>query len=308
MFQPVYSQLPSAKFPRIVFQPRVFHNCPAVKTQNFHGTLFCDKQSSLIICFFGHTKQTCIMSSPSPSYHMLGYPGSNVTFNLVKLERMKKSDESVVSDLWENDYAEEDGATDLAALPVYGRIMLDEGDCWISVHRGSTPALIAPLFLRAEPPVGCTVSLRLRDYSNRENRSAGGLMRNEQCIRRLFKFTFAKRFEAVAFQCCHNCFLIGTDDPDHFNDDNENRSGPDASQQSMESADLLQPNANTSAVTEESMLLNQTMESIINDRRHEDEEEAARRAIFEMADRTTLLDDQFPETQDQLPDDFSDSY
>ena len=208
---------------------------------------------------------------------------------------MKKSNEKEVSELWVSDFFSDE--VDLAALPVIARLIFKDNVSSIVALRGSTQVLLAPLLLVAENPEGCTVSLRLRDYSNRENRTAGGLMPGEQCIRRLFKLTFSEHFEAVAFHFCHNLFL------NRMGEVPEETAVP-APSEAAASTNEVDANEETTMDKDKSVdLLNKTMGE-----EEEEDEVDNRRAIFEATDETTFFDDIYEYTQDKNAPDSDDSF
>lgn len=231
--------------------------------------------------------------------------GRSATVSMVMLQRMKKADETIVSEQWENDFADEDTASDLAALPLYARLMYNPntGVSFINVYRGPSQVLVAPLYFDAQPPSGCVVTIRFRDYSNRQNRITGGITEDRQCLRRLFKFTFASRFEAVVFQVCHNLYLRQMENSSFFERpaDDEDHSLSDASIQLQPAACSSPASVPSHIENENEALVDETMVSsatsiINNDQQEEDHD--YRRAIFDAPDETAMLDDQFLETQD----------
>ncbi len=113
---------------------------------------------------------------------------------------MKKTNEEEVGETWFSDEDSDECGTYIIARLFY----TEENGASIAVHHGTKPILNAPLLMTAMPPNGRELSIHFRDFALMEGRVPGS-----QCIRRLFKLTFAQPFEAVAFQCCHNIFLRG---------------------------------------------------------------------------------------------------
>ncbi len=142
-------------------------------------------------------------------------PGSVITLNLLKLERFTKDLSGEISEVWENDLhlGSDD---DEAPLHLLVRIHLTDGKPWITAHNGSLQVLNAPIAFTAERLEGRSVYIQLMDFSNRRNRTAGGLQENSQCIRRWFKFTFLSGVEAWAFRLNHNMFLKTKTEPSAY--------------------------------------------------------------------------------------------
>ena len=216
---------------------------------------------------------------------------------------MSKKDEEVTSDLWENDFLDQEDPPDLADLPVHARLMFKEGNAFLIAHRGSSQILLAPLYMIPEQPQDCTINLRLRDHSNRRNRLVGGLNPRNQCIRRLFKLTFQTRFEAEAFRQCHNLFLQAQESPEVFqsdNKDNEDEPAPPPPRSPL-------PSPPGPSEDSSSPLVDRTMETIVSvveeegegAGRQQEPAEDVRRAVFDAPDETTELDDAFANTQQQ---------
>lgn len=233
------------------------------------------------------------MSDYKPAFHIRSYPGTNVTFNLSKLERMKKANENIVSDLWENDFV--DSEPDIAALPVFVRLMYDNSNSrsWIVAYRGSQTILRAPLYLEADTPEDSTVSIRLRDFSNIIG--AEKVNEDEQCLRRVFKFTFLERFEAVAFQVCHNIFVHQKPPvcPIIKVNENEDKDSNESNGSNDDSADSNDSDSDDSN-NKSADLLDTTMKSTTAEER--------RRALFETGDQYTVFDDAFENTQKEAFD------
>ena len=238
------------------------------------------------------------------------YPGANATFNLVLLERFKKNG-TEVSEFYENElYLDED---DDAPLHLITRLMWTNGAPWLIVHYGSTQVLNAPLILPSRlGENGKTVTLKLREYSNRSNRFEGGLQADEQCIRRLFRFTFSEAFEACAFRVCHNIFLKAMTEPHVFEDDEAppTRPAPPAPVPDppappappVPPVPVLAPPA--AAINDEYETEEESFDLFLNrmDISQGDEENGGRQAIFDGADSHTFEDDAFDNTQGFNPD------
>lgn len=211
--------------------------------------------------------------------YILRYPGSNATFNLVKCERMKKSNDEEVSESWTMDEVDD--------MHLIVRVMHCNGSSWLVAHYGITEILNAPLCLVVEPPQGTVLSVRLRDFSIHARRGetvTGG----RQCIRRLFKLTFAEPFEAIAFQCCHNLFLKGMEDPSYFRTDQEDKNANDEDKE--EKASEIESEEEEVGVEESEDC--RTEQGQV--------ESAARITNFQAADEHTLLDDAYENTQQLL--------
>lgn len=229
------------------------------------------------------------------SFFIRSSPGAIVTFNLSKLERFNKQ-QSEVAEVWENDYYL-DGADneDEAPLHLIARLRWSDGQPWITAHYGSLQVLNAPIILFADDVQGKTVSISLRDYSNRSNRSAGGLQANNQCIKRLFKFTFLEAFEACVFRVSHNIYLKAKTEPHLFED-----SSRPVAQQTPPAANYHPPVPGAPVLNDEGEenVEDEEEEESANNFTEETLESAAQRlAIFEGSDPHTFQDDQFENTQ-----------
>ena len=242
----------------------------------------------------------------TPTTPILFYPAlPNITFVLRQVRRMSKADEEAVSDQWENDFLDQEAVPEITDLPVHARLMFRNGNAFLNAHRGSSQILLSPLYLIAEEPQGRTVNLHLRDYSNRTNRLEGGLNPNNQCYRRLFKFDFQTRFEAVAFSQCHNLFLRAQEETE----DKEEApppppsplpSPPGPSEASSSSHSVLDTTMNTVVSVGEVEVEEGAATAQIDEAAHREiEERDARRAVFDAPDETTQLDDMFDNTQQQ---------
>lgn len=220
--------------------------------------------------------------------------GATVVFNLTKLERFNKNGSEVV-DLWDNDFYLNDD-DDEAPLHLIARLVCtDNRNPWIVAHYGTTQVLVAPLVLAIEAQEGRSLMVKFRDYSNRSNRTAGGLQENNQCIRRLFRLTFSQGFEAAAFKAVHNIYLRATAEPERFD--------PAAARRRPVTdfrPPALPPHEFESETEEEEeslSIIDESMQSLgIN-------HEARVAAAFENSDAHTFEDDNFENTQGYGNDD-----
>ena len=135
------------------------------------------------------------------------YAGSVITFNLLKVDRIKKDQdacrghnccnnkeiEEIVSESWED---ENDNDRYLMI-----RLIFQEGSYpWLVAHHGFSEVFKAPLFVpivKIEDERNKTLSLFLRDFAGRGN----------TCIKRKFYLSFRSVTEAESFKFAHNKML-----------------------------------------------------------------------------------------------------
>ncbi len=206
------------------------------------------------------------------------YPGTAITFNVVECKRMTKDNEEEVGDYWiSDDESDECGVRIIARL-----IFTAEKGSSILVTYGARPIINAPLVMQASPPKGSELSIHFRDFALLADRAPGS-----QCVRRLFKLTFAQPFEAVAFQVCHDIFLNGMNDP-------RCNSTTDVALEDKASADHSE--------VEESTRTSDEDDAVGDDNNNDHTQLAA----FNACDEHTQFDDVFENTQ-AFPLDESDS-
>ena len=124
------------------------------------------------------------------SYSTIWYSGSCIMFNMKSCSRVKKrSNSQGLSELWEND-------DDESRLIL--RLIDSTGYPWIVGHYGTQEILWSPLVVPTLNVDGCSVSIFLRDFSNRGQAN---------CIKRQFNIEFASAVEAASFQFAHDKFF-----------------------------------------------------------------------------------------------------